>query len=200
VENTKHAFTEALIQRAIMAGRWQKHFMLSNYTPLDWFEADCFEITKSGYFVEWEIKISLADFKADRHKEDKYFKNGKKHDRLLARDIKGPTRFYYVAPEGMIKPEDLPPWAGLWEAVLGTGPGRTTAHIGETVAAPRLHKTKLDPKVREHALGVCYWRLHHKMAGRYDEYPAVLGEGDAPTVTPDGNTEIPAVRTPGDGA
>ena len=129
-----------------------------------WYEADVLEISRSGYFVEWEIKLSPGDFRRDQLKEDKYSGKGTKHSRLLAHDPQGPSRFYYVAPEGMIKPEDLPPWAGLWEATLGTNPGRPTAHIGETVPAPRLHKVKLDPKVREHALGVCYWRLHHKMS------------------------------------
>lgn len=52
--------------------------------------------------VAYEIKISRADFKRDTHAKQR-------QARLFS------DRFYYVAPRGLIKPDDLPDWAGLIE-------------------------------------------------------------------------------------
>ena len=52
--------------------------------------------------VAYEIKISRADFKRDTHAKQR-------QARLFS------DRFYYVAPKGVIKPDELPDWAGLIE-------------------------------------------------------------------------------------
>lgn len=44
------------IQRHIMRQRFQKSFILHNFTPSQWFECDIFEVTGNGYFIEYEIK------------------------------------------------------------------------------------------------------------------------------------------------
>ena len=49
----------------------------------------------------YEIKLSRADFLADLRKQDKHF--GALH---------ASHYFYYAAPAGMIKPEEVPSWAG----------------------------------------------------------------------------------------
>lgn len=54
--------------------------------------------------LAYEIKISRADFLRDA-------KIAKKHDGARALS----NEFYFVAPPGVIKPEELPPWAGLIE-------------------------------------------------------------------------------------
>lgn len=155
--------------------------MLPNYTPCNWFESDVFEISKSGYMVEWEIKLSIADFRKDVEKNDTYTARGKKHDRLAARDPLGPSRFYYVAPKDMISRDLLPSWAGLWEVTL-TGYKDHPVLMGEVVPAPRLHKEKVSQVVKDHALGVCYWRLMHRVSGDIHKLVPVMGEGNAPEI------------------
>jgi len=50
----------------------------------------------------YEIKVSRSDFRRDTHAKQR-------QARLFS------DRFYYVAPAGMIKPDELPDWAGLYE-------------------------------------------------------------------------------------
>ena len=70
VENTK--LTEGIIQeRLIKAYRNDCHLMIPNLYIFDW-ESDIFKQLKSGYTEEIEIKISIADFKADKNKVEKH--------------------------------------------------------------------------------------------------------------------------------
>lgn len=52
--------------------------------------------------IAYEIKISRADFRRDTHAKQR-------QARLFS------DRFYYVAPKGLIKPDEVPDWAGLYE-------------------------------------------------------------------------------------
>ncbi len=54
----------------------------------------------------YEIKVSRADFRRDTA--------GKQREARLFSD-----RFYYVTPPGMIRPDEVPDWAGLIEIVDG---------------------------------------------------------------------------------
>jgi hypothetical protein len=88
----------------------------------------------SGYCYEIEIKISRADFLNDSKKVDKHsiLKDGtylvKKYkyrwDKELNKSVSEhnfvptewkfrPNKFYYCVPEGLIKPEEVPEYAGL---------------------------------------------------------------------------------------
>lgn len=64
----------------------------------------CISANSSAGFLAtaYEIKISRSDFKRDTH--------AKQREARLFSD-----RFYYVAPVGLIRPEELPDWAGLME-------------------------------------------------------------------------------------
>lgn len=73
-------------------------------TYLGRFEADIFEITKSGYLYEYEVKISRADFKAEKKK------TGKKEKLLSGERC---NYFSYLVPEGLILPDEVPEYAGL---------------------------------------------------------------------------------------
>jgi hypothetical protein len=161
----------AVIVRRLVAERWFRNFVVPSYTPQGWFECDVFEVTAAGYFREYEVKTSRADFLRDRDKAKsgyrpepdaegrlrlrKYAKETK-HERLAARDVAGPTRFEFVMPEGLVTPDEVPEWAGLTEA-------RETKYgvaLVETRKAPQLHRRPADPKVVQHAKSVLYWRYH----------------------------------------
>lgn len=61
----------------------------------DW-ESDVFGLTKSGYSVEIEVKVSKADFRADFKKQDKHYllKHHKRENNVFIRD-ENPSFWYY---------------------------------------------------------------------------------------------------------
>jgi hypothetical protein len=159
----------ALMRQLMLRGG----LFLPHYTPPKWWECDVFELTKSGYGVEYEVKVSHADFLADSKKErtrsrrktnesgeflgyEDYTTN--KHELLAGHSDTGPSRFYYVAPAGLISREELPAWAGLIETTVKTGqeswasptiPGRIILNevriiLSEVVNAPQLHRVKVE--------------------------------------------------------
>lgn len=157
------------IQRRIVADNYRETFVLHNYTPAKWFECDIFQVTKAGYFVEYEIKVSRSDFKQDAQKArervqlvgDSYqrVKGQTKHEQLSARSEIGPSRFYFVMPHDITCA--VPEWAGLIAAHPGhhkTGPYSVRLEVMKK--APTLHKAKLNPDIEKHARGICYWRMH----------------------------------------
>lgn len=78
----------------------------SGYSDIAQRRIDLFMISaeKGNYTTAFEIKVSRGDFLKDI--KDSLKQRGA---RLYA------TNFFYVAPEGLIKPEEVPVWAGLME-------------------------------------------------------------------------------------
>jgi hypothetical protein len=158
--------------RAISHRRWQRNFILPCYTPTRWWECDIFELTKAGYFREYEIKMTRADFFADAKKERPFRDGGisttaTKHASMGTTN--GPSRFWFVVPEAMIALNEVPSFAGLIE--LHTSPRGKISEI-ERVVAPTLHREKIDPKVESHARATCYWRMHRLLLKRKDGFDA----------------------------
>ncbi len=131
-----------------------------------------FEVTRSGYFREFEVKLTLADFRRDAKKADEFRltwdgpkENRNKHGLLATGDPRGPVEFSFVAPEGLIPESELPHFAGLIEVKdHGADHESNWRYTLRTVReAPRLHNTKIDDSIRRHALGVCYARYHAAM-------------------------------------
>jgi hypothetical protein len=99
----------------------------------DW-ETDFLVVQKSGYCYEIEIKISRSDFLNDFKKKNKHLilnegvymkKKYRYHaDQVTKKKISEqyysptewkfrPNKFYYCVPEGLIKAEEVPDYAGL---------------------------------------------------------------------------------------
>lgn len=108
-------WTEKSIQRVLNEKYLPRaKYIVNNLYLFDW-ESDYWAITASGRIYECEIKISLADFKADfAHKEDKhhvlaygYDTHGKAKNR--------PHFFSYAVPEPLIEKVKplIPSYAGL---------------------------------------------------------------------------------------
>ena len=78
----------------------------SGYSDISQRRIDMFMISseKGNYTTAFEIKVSRGDFLRDIKDEAK-----QRGARLYS------SNFYYVAPKGMIKPEEIPMWAGLME-------------------------------------------------------------------------------------
>lgn len=111
-------------------GAW---LMTPNCYALD-HEADLLVLRRSGLVAEYEIKLSRADFRAD-------FKKELKHQLLGLRSTKCANYFYYVAPPGIIPPDEVPPYAGLLE-IIPPPDGRYSTRVETRREAPRLHSTK----------------------------------------------------------
>jgi hypothetical protein len=100
-------------------------------------ECDVLSITKTKMTNEFEIKISRSDFFKDFKKEEKhknlsqgigaFFSDYRQDHWLIA-----PNFFWYVCPEGLIKVEEVPAYAGLIYIV-----GATCVKIKK---APKIHK------------------------------------------------------------
>jgi hypothetical protein len=158
--------TERTIQNALWADlAYQKGYNLAapNYTPHKWHESDLFAVTKAGMGVEFEIKISRSDFKADTAKTDK-------HRRLALGDPFGPSRFFYVMPEGMVTVEEIPTWAGLIYVAERGGlfGGSSRIAIRTVKPAPKLHRHAVPQKVTDHMRSVFYWRYWNLRRGMND--------------------------------
>lgn len=179
------------IQRALMADRYRRSFVLPNYTPAGWWECDVFEITQAGYFREYEIKLSRSDFLADAKKmrqdwDEKVptdpsqgFTYVKRAKHACMGQPNGPQQFYYVCPRGLVKESEVPSWAGFIEVVTRPHYHRPPWNVSELTIrkAPKLHKEKLNPKILERARGTHYWRFNSLFIYNKME--------DAPTAEPE---------------
>ena len=128
------------IQNLLLHEFDKNNYHLLNSYLYAW-ESDYFHITKTGYTVEIEIKISRSDFRADFKKEkhrifehmggslllnpdyensNKYVLDRKDPHILYKYDNRKrklllPNRFYFCTPEGLLKPNEVPKYAGLIE-------------------------------------------------------------------------------------
>lgn len=154
---------QTLTERDIQQALYRRHrstaqIMLPNYTPPWWYECDLFVVTKAFYSIEYEIKLTLSDFKADVRKTTK-------HKRLAGEQWEGwpaskqrPTRFFYVTPEGLVSAEDVPDYAGLvwFRRICADSPGLLRTRIR---SAPRLKGERLTDKTIEHMKNMAYGRF-----------------------------------------
>ena len=144
----------------------RRSFTCPNYTPKEWWECDVFELTKAGYFREYEIKLSRADFRADKLKVDRRFdydtceyRARVKHDLLAGSSTEGPNYFWFVCPKGMLHVSEIPTWAGLIEAEQR--PHRSQLILNTIKQAPKLHGEKLHQDIRGHLFRTYYHRFQH---------------------------------------
>lgn len=106
-------------------------------------ECDVIAQAQSGYLVEVEIKRTSADAKVDKDKKrwvklrKLWKKSGVIKDPSVFNIKKMPNRYYMAAEAGVIKPEDLHPWAGL----IHIYPESQTIEVMRK--APLLHKQKV---------------------------------------------------------
>lgn len=121
-------------------------------------ECDVIKVLKSGYWHEYEIKLSVSDFRNDFQKKLARAQGSEKKHDLFASDsdlnfrkiygrgnanqfIPKPATFTFVTPAGLLKPQQIPSHCGLLE--LDTSDRRI--RWNQVVKSPRLKKpTKLS--------------------------------------------------------
>ena len=126
-------------------------------------------MTKTHLVHEFEIKISRSDFLADFKKREYHPQNGTKHERMAERkhgwapppdayEIKHgllksplwtPNYFWFCAPKGILRADDIPEYAGFieFESRYIVPPWRNAyaywdLEMNEMKSAPRLHRQK----------------------------------------------------------
>lgn len=132
------------------------------------FESDLVRVTKSGYAIEYEIKLTKSDFKADFKKRKlKYegfdgrhvkYSSRSKYDWLL--EGNGATEFYYVFPKDLIKHEDVPEWAGIIEV------SENRIHLDVIRKSKRLNKTCVSDQKLKDIYTSCYYRYWSEVSKR----------------------------------
>ncbi len=163
--------TERHIQAALVGYlRGDTNLVMGNvYVKGSSWESDVIAVTKAFYWHEYEIKLSVADYRNDfqkrisgfspksQRKHDVYASRGelaKRYGRLLPR----PKSFSFVVPEGLLDDIDVPKHCGIIIC-------RPTKHDGLAAwtqrPAPTLWKpTKLSPSQ--------IFNLAAKVAGRLE--------------------------------
>lgn len=117
-----------------------KYYLSNVYIFKHNWESDFFILRQNGYCIEFEIKISRADFFNDKKKINKHLilETGKTMSYNIEEihDFR-PNKFYYVVPENLIKVEEIPNYAGLIYV-------NDLNQIIIVKEAPFLHKNKLN--------------------------------------------------------
>lgn len=125
-----------------------------------WSEADLISVTKAGYISEYEIKISRADFKADLKKRKHHF--FEKNNRCFQR------YFWFVTPDGLVKPEEIPNYAGHIEV---SKPRRYDPWFRCSVKKNpmRLSGEKINDRQKEkiyRGYMLRYWDMRHRLENK----------------------------------
>ena len=130
------------------------------------FESDLLILRKSGYAVEYEIKLSIADWKAGLKKTKRIglgLQNTQTRHEFLTSG-KGANMFYYVAPEEVLKRVEIPDWAGV--IVARENRSANFCITGIRKNARFLHKKKQPPGLEKKILTSCYYKYWQHYAAK----------------------------------
>lgn len=135
--------TEKDIQITLYLKYTNHIYMIPNIFYFCGEEADLLSIAPSHYIYEFEIKLTLSDFKADFIKsKHKYYS---KEMKIFAPEKRYsmPNRFFYVCPENVIPLELIPKYAGL----IYISKGKYSNIVCHIKNAPLIHKEKLNERI-----------------------------------------------------
>lgn len=129
-------------------------------------ESDLLMISKTGFATEYEVKLSVQDFKRDVDKKGNW-KNGVQISKYasLYRGL-GPNRFFYVFPNGLIHPDQVPEWAGIIEIIsYRYGEKDQYEYISPSITRqPKwLHKNKVDQSLIQKVQTCLYYKVFNKL-------------------------------------
>lgn len=142
--------------------------IIPRFTPAGWWECDVWRLRDSGFTDEFEIKMSVGDFRADSAKSRSRWmpgamnltdqQNENKHEMIAAG--RGPNRFWFVTTEEIASKVEIPDFAGM---VVVNRLGRSA---GSKKTAPKIHSNKWTGR-REKVLEAFYHRYwNHQFDGK----------------------------------
>lgn len=141
---TEKTIVDVLGKYLVVAGH---QIVCPNVSHLMKGQQDMISVTRKGMVIEYEVKISRSDFKRDERK-GKGFSFDNAH--LFPNHV--PNQFFYVVPEGLISPKELPKYAGLYFIVDGKPVLQK--------AAPVIHKAKHDLNKIRMKVATLYQQRH----------------------------------------
>ena len=122
--------------------------LIPNYTTP--FEMDLFGVTKTGYGVEFEIKISLSDYKRDKEKvKHKYYKT---------KNTIMPNRFYYV-----LCFDEFVEYPSEYAGIIRFEYGKPVIKV----KAPLIHKDRVSQHKLDNISKCLMYRTFNWMEGKY---------------------------------
>lgn len=115
-------------------------YQIENLFVYRW-ESDYLHVTKAGYSYEVEIKVTRSDFFNDVKKVEKHqiLEGTYSLKRYEKQQPQRPNYFYYAVPKDMVKPEEMPSYAGLIYINRQVYP-----YVEIVVTAPKIHGDKID--------------------------------------------------------
>lgn len=129
---------EKIIQHHIFHNFYKGSKVMCNNFQWRFGEADVISISKSDMSIEYEVKCSKSDFKADFKKKAKHLRlSGVRHRKNGYLGV--PNRFYYVTPVGLLRVGDIPIYAGLIEINTSAAPHASAIVVKK---APLIHSEK----------------------------------------------------------
>lgn len=162
--------SETIMQAILM--RWamgNNHiYAVPNSTVIYPWESDLISVTKALYAHEYEIKISMADYKKDAEKKWK-------HLSLQLGDLRNtPNYFWYATYEFDIEPPDHAGWIKV-----NYDERRFNYHVEIRKDAPRLCTQKVSEAKTAQIAKLLSWRLaniYHGYIHDSEDMPVIQGE------------------------
>ena len=137
--------TRALVERGGVFDYGKQFVCVPNVTTFSAWEADLLVASKAGYLTEVEVKISKADWRADKGKTSKFNRLGQPGGRTKF--------FYYAAPAELARQWEeigIPAWAGVIAVEARKAESRAQGydHFSTVIrpACPRPEHRKLTDK------------------------------------------------------
>ncbi len=138
--NKTSELNERQIQVALMREYLSRHHILTipNSNSLFYHEADLLSVTKARYVHEFEIKISLKDYRHEfKYKPGKHARLSTAYTKKWSRSI--PNYFWFVTTFEL---DEVPSYAGHIVVNSRVVHGRTLTSLHYRRQAPRLHSSK----------------------------------------------------------
>lgn len=182
------AVTEPQILARLLKSQYQGNSgttCMPHYTPDGWWECDLAVFSRAGYLTEYEIKLTLQDFRADRKKHQLYHRRagmrvpnragGPAADQLYDRLYKhaqieqgaGPKYFWFCTPRRLVPDREIPSWAGLMEFEWVRPhhrPDRLVLKSRVVRHAPHIRGCrKYGQEVLDHCRSVAYYRYLNQL-------------------------------------
>lgn len=160
-----HIHSERYIQKAIAQYCIDKghSYVIPNCGVYGW-EADLLSVTNGLFMHEYEIKISKADFRADKHKQWKHKTLQNPGITNYYKQPDTPAHFWYVCPEELaqtILPE-IPKYCGLISLVDYRDKSGACSYVMQVIKkAPRLHDLQATDRQLSYisrGLMLRYWK------------------------------------------
>ena len=151
---------ERLVQKSLLF-RWNRKWTMPNFTPHNWWECDLYSVNRNSFSFEYEVKLSVADFRADLKKERNHWEHPysfgvppvkqKKHTLLSEGHEDCPNRFYYVMPQNIAEKVTVPEYAGLvtfkYSEPGKWSPKGSISYLEIIKQAPKIHSIKVDKSI-----------------------------------------------------